>query len=40
LIASSPTQRAPTAFVTSSAPLTLAFVIVGPLFEETIVRAR
>jgi len=32
-------QRAPTAFVTGSAPLTRAYVIVGPLFEETIVRA-
>jgi len=40
LIASSPPQRAPTAFVTGSAPLTRAYVIVGPLFEETIVRAR
>ena len=39
VMAEAPTQRAHTAFMTSSAPLTFVYVIVGPLFEETIVRA-
>jgi len=39
VMAEAATQRARTAFMTSSAPLTFVYVIVGPLFEETIVRA-
>ena len=39
ILAEAPTQRARTAFLGASAPLTLVYVVVGPLFEETIVRA-
>src|SRR5216117_3520370 len=39
VMAEAATKRARTAFMTSSAPLTFVYVIVGPLFEETIVRA-
>src|SRR2546428_2987077 len=39
VMAEAATQRARTAFMSSSAPLTFVYVIVGPLFEETIVRA-
>ena len=39
VLADVPTQRARTAFLATSAPLSLVYVIVGPLFEETVVRA-
>jgi membrane protease YdiL (CAAX protease family) len=39
VLADVPTQRARTAFLATSASLSLVYVIVGPLFEETVVRA-
>lgn len=39
VLAEVPTQRARTAFLMTSVPLSFLYVIVGPLFEETVVRA-
>src|SRR5881628_608262 len=39
VLADVPTQRARTAFLATSGPLSLVYVIAGPLFEETVVRA-
>jgi len=39
VMAEAATPARPHAFMTSSAPLTFVYVIVGPSFEETIVRA-
>ena len=39
ILADVPTQRARTAFLVTSTPLSFIYVVAGPLFEETVVRA-